>query len=249
MADDIPGLPNGDYIRQQILRVRGNSVASLGSRFLRMQRQNDGSYRFVVAGGNDAAIIADLAAIQAEADKIDGAAVDGLAGTKDSLAYKVNEIEKHFHTRERWFGKRADQSGDNWGEDNLTPFRAISGNGVYGADANDEAKICGADDTPIFAGSAYMDMHRILVVATSIDTHWKIRVIYGTGTMADAITAGQYSEIMVKFDSVNPQQSAGVPIEVRMPRVAAGTKIWAQAKSATDNATIDFFAGGHEYSG
>jgi len=37
-------------------------------------------------------------------DVIDDAAVKGLLGTNNSLAYKVHEIEKHFHNWERWFG-------------------------------------------------------------------------------------------------------------------------------------------------
>ena len=47
----------------------------------------------------------------------------------------------------------------------------------------------------------------------------------------------------------NPQTGAGAPIDVRMPRIACGSKVWVQAKNATDNATIDFFCGGHEYPG
>jgi hypothetical protein len=194
-------------------------------------------------------ISANIDIIDGYAIKIDNATTSGLLGTHDSLAYRVEEIERHFHNRERWFGKSADQSGTNWGTDTLTPFRAISGSGVYGEDANDEAKVVGSTDTPIFLNSKYMDMHRILVVGVSVDTHYKLRIIYGTGTMSEAISALQYTEVMVKFDATNPQQSAGIPIDIRVPRVSSGTKYWVQAKNATDNATIDFFAGGHEYEG
>lgn len=39
--------------------------------------------------------------------KIDNRAVDGLLGVNNSLAYKVHEIEKHFHNQEKWCGVAA----------------------------------------------------------------------------------------------------------------------------------------------
>jgi hypothetical protein len=203
----------------------------------------------ILNGIKDSTIVNGLAAIDVDTSKIDDAAADGITGIEDSLAYRVSVVDGYFHIRERWFGKSADQSGNNWGADTLTPFQAISGAGVYGADANDEAKVVGSDDTPIFVGDTRMAAQRILVVGVSVDTHYKLRVVYGTGTMADAITALQYTEIMVKFDATNPQQSAGIPFDIKVPRLDVGTKIWLQAKNATDNATIDFFVGGHENEG
>lgn len=166
---------------------------------------------------------------------------------KESTQRHTKDTEHHLHTRERWFGKSADQSGNNWGADTLTPFRCISGNGVYGTDTDDEAKLIGSDDTPIVAGKTQFDFHRMLVVGVSVDTEFKLRLIWGTGTMADAITADQYSENMVKFDSLNPQLSAGIPIDVLMDKISSGMKVWAQCKNATNNATLDFYIGLHEY--
>ena len=40
-----------------------------------------------------------------------------------------------------------------------------------------------------------------------------------------------------------------VPIVIQMPRVAVASKVWVQAKNATDNATVDFFVGMHFYEG
>jgi len=174
----------------------------------------------------------------------------GLLGVSNSLAYRVHELAVHFHSQGRWLGKSADQSGNDWGADTLTPFQAISGNGVYGADANDEAKVIGSGDMPIITGNVKFDLHRLLIVDVSVDTVYKLRIVYGSGTMAAAITAGQYSETMIKFDSSNPQQSAGIPFDVQMPRISSSTcKVWIQAKCATDNATVDFFVGLHEYVG
>lgn len=189
------------------------------------------------------------AAIQAETDKIDAAATDGLAGTSNSLAYRTMEGEQHIHSRSRWFGKKAVQTATDWADDTLTPFRAISGNNAYGSDVDDEAQVIGTADTPAIAAMTHFDLHRLLVLDVSEDTVFKLRLVYGTGTMADAITAGQYSETMFLFDSTNPQLSAGIPVEIQMPRLLADTKVWLQAWNATNNAWIDFCAGLHEYNG
>ena len=161
---------------------------------------------------------------------------------------KVVRLERHHHNRETWFGKSADQSGNDWGADTLTPLQAISGAGVYGADANDEAKMLGSADTPHFAGKVRFDIHRILVVAASVTTIYKLRIVWGTGTMADAITAEQFTEFMLLEDPA-VQGGTGRPFEIMSdPDVlAAGMQVWLQCKCATDNATLDFFFGIHEY--
>jgi hypothetical protein len=182
-------------------------------------------------------------------EKIDNMAVSGLLGTHNSLAYRVHEIERHFHGRERWVGKAAVQTATDWAADTLTPFQAISGANTYGAGANDEALVLGTDDTPIISGMVRYDLHRLMMVAASSDTIYKLRIVCGTGTMADAITAGQYSEICVMADAA----AAQVPhdaFEIMMPRGYCGvTKVWVQAWNATDNATIDFVVALHEYEG
>lgn len=182
-------------------------------------------------------------------DKLDTLAVDGLAGTSNSLAYKVHEIERHFHNRERWRGKKAVQSATDWADDTLSAFRAISGNNVYGGEANDEALVIGTDDTPAIAGNTRYDLHRIMMTGASSSTAYKLRIVYGTGTMADAITAGQYSEMVIMSDPAAAQVPHDV-FDVMMPRGTCGsTKVWIQAWNATDNATIDFLVGWHEYEG
>jgi hypothetical protein len=158
----------------------------------------------------------------------------------------VTEIERHLHSPERWFGKSADQSGNNWAADTLTPYQCISGNGVYGADADDEALVIGSDDTPTESGFDEFDLHRLLIVEVSVFSTYKMRIVWGTGTMAEAINAGDCSEFMLKFDTVG-NVSAHFPVDLQMPDLDSGTKIWAQCKNATDNATVDFFVGLHEY--
>jgi len=130
----------------------------------------------------------------------------------------------------------------------LTPFTAISGNNTYGVDADDEALVLGTSDTPLIAGMTRFDLHRIFIVDVSSDTPWKLRIIHGSGTMADAIAAGDYTEAVVMSDITNPQQSSGVPVELIMPRGVCGSdKVWIQAWNGTNNATIDFLIGLHEY--
>jgi hypothetical protein len=180
--------------------------------------------------------------------KIDNLAVDGLLGTEDSIGYVLELIEHHFHNAERWLGILGAQTATDWADDTLTPFVAISGNNTWGVDANDEAQVLGTDDTPVVAGNNRFDMHRILVTDVTTDTPWKLRFIWGTGTMAAAITAEQFSEVMVQFDSTNPQQSAGIPVDIRCPPLTSGSmQVWCQAWNATDNAEIDFLVGLHEY--
>lgn len=157
----------------------------------------------------------------------------------------LKEHDDHFHARERWFGISADQSGNDWAlEAGLTPFRAISGNGIFGEDANDEAKVLGTDDTPVIAGKRLFDMHEIFITALSAATVYILRFIWGTGTMAASEALGQYADVPVMKES-----AAGRSLiqEIRMPKVAADTKVWCRAKNATDNATADFLVGLHEY--
>lgn len=168
-------------------------------------------------------------------------------GGIDKILERVYFNEHHHHSREYWFGISADQSGNDWGADRLVAYQAISGNNGYGANLNDEAKILGTDDSPIRTGGQFIDVHRILVVGVSENTEYKLRMVWGTGTLAAAIAANQVSTVMVKFDSVNPQLSAGVPVDVGMLPVATGNKVWIQAWNVTDNATIDFYVGVHEY--
>ncbi|MCK5613884.1 hypothetical protein KAR91_69115 [Candidatus Pacearchaeota archaeon] len=160
---------------------------------------------------------------------------------------RAYHTDHHFHSKEYWFGISANQAGNDWGAERLVAYQAISGNNAYGSDPNDEAKVLGTDDTPIQTGGQEFDLHRLLVVGVSVNTEYRLRIVWGTGTMADAIAANQMSVLMVKFDSVNPQLSAGIPVEVRMPEIPTDNKVWIQAWNVTNNATIDFYVGVHEY--
>ena len=71
--------------------------------------------------------------------KIDNQATLGLLGTNNSLAYRVHEIEKHFHSPERWLGILGAQTATDWADDTLTPFVAArrSSSRAYARDTHD----------------------------------------------------------------------------------------------------------------
>ncbi len=161
--------------------------------------------------------------------------------------WELEEHDAHFHTRERWFGLLGSQTATAWADAaSLTPYVAISGSGDYGSDADDEAQVLGSADTPVLTGVSKFDARRIFITAFSATTVYMCRIVWGTGTLADAITAGQCSE----FPATKPIATGltqGIPEEIRCPRIASGTKVWVQCKNASDNATISFLFGIHEY--
>lgn len=161
----------------------------------------------------------------------------------------IIEHDNHFHNRETWFGLAGAPSGTHFGDvDVLTPYVAISGAGVYGADANDEANVLGVDDTPVRAGFIQFDMRRIFIVDFSHAAPYMVRIVWGTGTMADAITALQYTTVPVITPNLPVAQSGGAPFDIIIPRLVSGIdKVWVQCKNANNNATLDFLIGIHEY--
>jgi hypothetical protein len=189
-----------------------------------------------------------LTSISDETDKIDSAATDGLAGVDNSLAYRVHEAERHVHNRERWWGAVAVPDETNAIEANVNrPFAATSGNNTWGA----AIPICGTDDEPVPApDNVKHDCHRILVTDLDDDTSpWRVRIIWGTGTSADAIAAGQWTEMVVTTNAVPGNRAGGAPVDVIMRRVDVGTKLWVQAWNDTNGEILSFFWGTHGYSG
>jgi len=179
--------------------------------------------------------------------KIDESAADGLGGAvEDSLAYLVEEIDRHFHVRERWWGAAETPSETNAIDVNVNrPFVAISGNNVWGT----AIPILGTGDDVGIGDDPYFDPHRVLFVDFNGNaTAWRVRFIWGTGTSADAITAGQWSEIMV-INAVAGPFAVGVPSEIKHVRIAVGLKMWAQVWNVTNVAELDFFYGTHSYEG
>lgn len=181
-----------------------------------------------------------------ELNKIDRAASLGLAGTADSLGYRIGEIERHFHHWERWLGKAVTPSGETHVADKLgvgvLAFQIDAGNNDWGA----WTQILGSADTPVIAGSVKFDFHRLMITATERSAYSFIQFAFGD-VAATAFAAGNYSSIIFAPAGVVGEQA---PLDIQTRRIASGTKVWARTLCPGQNtATIDFYFGVHEYEG
>jgi hypothetical protein len=166
--------------------------------------------------------------------------------------------EEHVHHKTRWYTKKAAQTATEWAvllSANLsTSFRCISGAGTWGVDGShdpaappsDECFMFGTADTLADLGIGLVcgDFDMILVTANSSNTIYLVRFIWGTGTMADAIAAGQYTTFPYLRTSTDNVRKIQV---INTPLLSVDVKIWAQCMNASDNATLDFVVGVHAY--
>jgi len=183
-----------------------------------------------------------------DVNKIDAEATAGLSGVVNSLAYRVHEIEKHFHNHEDWFGLAAVPAGETHRADDiaggtLAPFQLDAGNDAWGA----WVQVLGSEDTPNRAGMAKFDFHKVQIVdSETTNVHAFIQFAFGA-TAAGAITAGDYTTIAYRTPT---NQAAETAINFISARAAAGTKVWARCLAVgTNTMTIDFYLGLHEYIG
>jgi hypothetical protein len=153
--------------------------------------------------------------------------------------------EGHQHQLRRWYGKRNPQTDVLWASATtlVLPYHCISGDSTWGAGANDEALVFGSGDT-LEPGYLTGDFDQILVVSNNSATVYRIRFIWGTGSMADAIAANQWSETMYLRAVADNVRKVAV---IQTPLIAINALIWAQCANATDNATLDFYVGVHGY--
>ncbi len=174
--------------------------------------------------------------------KIDDFPTNGLEGVEDSLAYRINEVERHFHNRERWWGALAAPDETNAIEANVNrPFSADSGANTWGT----AISILGtADDPTPGDGDTRFDARELLIVDTQHASAYRLRIIWGTGTSADAITAGQWTEEMF-FGTLGAP--SGMAVEHRIRRILIGWKMWVQVWNVNNNSTVDFYWGPHGY--
>lgn len=180
--------------------------------------------------------------------KLDELAVDGLLGTADSLAYKVNEVEKHFHNHEDWFGAAGTPSGETHVADDITDgtlaaFQIDAGNDDWGA----WVQILGSSDTPNRTSMAYFDIDRIQIVDSEAAAQ-ECFIQFGFGaTGAAALAAGTYTTLPY-LTATN--QSAEGSTDMKQARCVAGEKAWARTMAIGANThTLDFYFGIHEYVG
>lgn len=190
---------------------------------------------------------ADITAIKAVTDVLpDAGAMTSIAqeATLEDVGDEVEEIDHHAHNVERWWGTTGADTETNAIAATLTPYSATSGNNTWGA----AIPICGTADNPVLVGMTEFDPHRIFVVSLDDETDpWRIRLIYGSGTSGEAITAGQWSESMIESNAVPGNRAGGVPLDFRMPVLTVGVKLWAQVWNDTNSEVMQFFWGAHGY--
>lgn len=157
--------------------------------------------------------------------------VDAINDTR----HRTIDHDEHFHNNEKWFGAGATLNG-------LTGYTVTSGNADFGS----EVLLIDTGDTPIVAGKLKFDMHYLLPLSLSSATVYYLKFIYGTGTVAAAESAGDFTVIPVISTGIGALVD-GLPTDIRIPRLDVGTKVWAKTKNATNLATIEIAVGIHEY--
>jgi hypothetical protein len=177
--------------------------------------------------------------------KIDSAATLGLTGTDNSLAYRVNEVERHLHSYQRAYGLAAVPAGTTHRADEITddpaPFQIDAGNDTWGT----AIQVFGSTDTP--SGWSKYDPHKISIVSVeTANATYFIQMIAGA-TAAAGITAGAYSSLVFRPQSVQGRP-ADIPVNVR--RQDAGTNLWIRTLARGQNtATMDLYIELHGYEG
>lgn len=177
--------------------------------------------------------------------KIDSYATDGLDGVENSLAYRIGEVDRHVHSYQRAFGLAAVPAGETHradaAVDDPDPFQVDAGNDTWGT----AVQIFGSDDTP--SGWEKFDPHRISIVSVeTANVTYFIQIIAGASAAA-GITAGTYSDVVFRPQSV---QGRPANIDLNFRRQDSGTKMWVRTLARGQNtATLDLYIVMHGYEG
>lgn len=175
-----------------------------------------------------------ISVVDGYTQKIDNLATNGLSGVSNSLAYRVQEIERHFHGREKWFGAAASPSGETHIADRMdgaiSPFQLVAGNNDFNASWT---QLLGSSDTPVAVGSAYFDAHRFLVTTTNSTSAFIIQIVSGeSADIAAKIAAEQFTE--TPYISATNNSDSGIE-ELMTIRLAVGIKVWARCACVGQN--------------
>jgi len=171
--------------------------------------------------------------VRNDISKIDSEASDGLLGADNSLAYRTEEIEKHLHNRERWYGM---DGGGLAEEDNTTPWSIASG-----APADTFSALTQLA-TPDTFPQVKFDIHRVFIsnVATNNNTYL-VRFACGP-TQATATTITTFPYRVATAAQI-------APVDVIFSRQLVSMGLWASVRSSTAGSAIDFVIGCHTYVG
>ena len=176
-----------------------------------------------------------------QTQKIDKQATDGLAGVHNSLAYRIHEIEKHFHSEEHWYGNDGDGTAST--ANNLTEWELTAGTGgAYGT----AIKLFSANDvnnsdfsfTPV-----KFDSRRIVVTQSSTnDVNYMIQLWDGDPTVAGIFVTE------LPYRASGNATEADV-IELQQSRQPVTGELWGRVKCETNSARLQFIIGVHAYPG
>lgn len=162
-------------------------------------------------------------------------------GPLGTILEEAYEAAHHVHTRERWLGATGAPNETNAADPaSFTAFQLDSGNNDWGT----AVPIIGSSDTPVIAGNIYFDMHRILFVDVELASLYRIRFAWGN-SYAEGIALENYTEIVLLRGAIGAVEAP--PIDMRIPRLRAGTKVFGNCWNAGATAMVDFFIGIHEY--
>lgn len=162
-----------------------------------------------------------------------------LSATADVLT-EAEIVEQHFHTRERWCGvSGAPDEIDAADFDIEDYFEVITGTADWGT------AICvlGSGDTPVFTGMTLFDLHRIVVADVQRNVPHRVRIAWGANYAA-GVAANNYSDVIIAFNGTADDRG---PRNLKGPRLAAGTKVWVNARGGAVAGYFRFFLGIHEY--
>lgn len=181
---------------------------------------------------------------QAEIAKIDSLASDGLTGASNSIAYRIHELERHFHSAGRWFGRAATTSATHAADriaNSPVAFQMDAGDSSFGS----WISVLGTGDTPADAGKTYFDPHEFVISAAERAAIYFVQ--FARGATGDAgYAAGTYTEFVV--DTTN--KAGGAVARMQTGRAPAGSALWARTMCLGQNTgTISFYIGIHEYEG
>jgi len=140
-----------------------------------------------------------------------------------------------------FWGAMAVPAGGKCAEQGMTPFLITSGANTWGA----ALQMFDVNDTPSIPGYKFYDFRKIFIMGVSKTATYRVRFLYGNTTDADALAALQYTDFVYRADGTASDRK---PIEVTMPRVPVGTKLWGVAWcDGETGATISLMIGGHLY--
>jgi hypothetical protein len=172
--------------------------------------------------------------------KIDGAAVLGLLGANNSLAYRVHEIERHFHSYEKWFGVAATPSGTHKADrlaSGIASFQIDGGNLLFG----EWVQILGSADT-----IEKYDPHKVYITDVQESVPYFVQIAFGADADV-AVAAESFTEFVYRADATNSDRTE---FQFNCRRQAAGSPAWARCLALGSNTgTLNFYFGLHTYEG